>query len=216
MLDPTQLAALRQDYAQRGLRRAELDPDPVRQFNVWLDEAVRAELLEPNAMILATVDAAAQPWTRTVLLKVCDERGFTFFTNYAGTKARHLAANARAAVTFWWGALERQVHVTGTVGKIPHAESARYFHTRPRASQLGAWASEQSVVLRDRAQLEQQFQAVQDRFGAGDIPLPEQWGGYCLAPETVEFWQGRRSRLHDRLRFSRQAVGGWKIERLAP
>lgn len=193
MLPPSQLAALRQDYAQRGLRRAELDADPIRQFNAWLDEAVRAELLEPNAMILATVDATGQPWTRTVLLKGCDAHGFTFFTNYAGAKAQHLASHPRAAVTFWWDALERQVNIAGTVSKVSREESERYFHSRPRASQLGAWASQQSAVLADRAQLERQFAEAGARFGDGEIPLPESWGGYCLAPASVEFWQGRRS-----------------------
>jgi pyridoxamine 5'-phosphate oxidase len=216
MLSPAELAALRQDYAQRGLRRAELDADPIRQFNAWLDEAARAELLEPNAMILATVDPSGQPWTRTVLLKICDARGFTFFTNYDGAKARHLAGHARAAATFWWGALERQVNIAGTVSKVSREESERYFHSRPRASQLGAWASQQSAVLADRAQLERQFAEAEARFGDGQIPLPENWGGYCLAPESVEFWQGRRSRLHDRLRYTRQTDGAWQIERLSP
>ena len=216
MLTPTQLAALRQDYAQRGLRREELDPDPIRQFNAWLDEAVRHELVEPNAMTLATVDAAGQPWTRTVLLKVCDARGFVFFTNYESAKARQLAANARAAVTFWWGPLERQVNVTGVVSQVSRDESEGYFHSRPVASQLGAWASRQSDVLADRAQLERQFEEACARFADVEIPLPPHWGGCCLAPESVEFWQGRRSRLHDRLRYTREPGGDWKIERLSP
>jgi len=216
MLSATQLAALRQDYSQRGLRRAELDTDPIRQFNAWLGEAVRAELLEPNAMIVATVDAAGQPWTRTLLLKVCDERGFIFFTNYESAKARNLAANARAAVTFLWAPLERQVNIAGSVSKVSREESERYFHSRPIASQLGAWASRQSEVLADRAQLERQFDEVQARFGNGTIPLPANWGGYCLAPASIEFWQGRRSRLHDRLRYTRQPDGMWAIERLSP
>jgi pyridoxamine 5'-phosphate oxidase len=216
MLSPSQLAALRQDYAQRGLRRAELDPDPIRQFNAWLEEAARQELLEPNAMILATVDADGQPWTRTVLLKVCDERGFIFFTNYDGAKARHLSANAKAALTFLWAPLERQVNVTGATSKIPREESERYFHSRPIASQLGAWASQQSAVLADRQQLERQFEEARARFAETQIPLPSNWGGYCLKPASVEFWQGRRSRLHDRLRYTRQPAGDWTIERLSP
>lgn len=216
MLNATQLAALRRDYSQRGLRRREVDPDPIRQFNAWLGEATRAELLEPNAMIVATVDATGQPWTRTLLLKGCDEHGFTFFTNYEGAKAQHLAANARAAATFLWLGLERQVNIAGSVSKVSRETSERYFHSRPRASQLGAWASQQSAVIADRAQLERQFAEAQARFGAGEIPLPPNWGGYCLAPTTVEFWQGRQSRLHDRLRYTRQADGAWTIERLSP
>ena len=216
MLTPAELAALRQDYFLRGLRRADLDPDPIRQFNHWLHEALAQQIIEPNGMTLATVDADGQPWTRTVLLKVCDERGFTFYTNYTGAKGRHLAANPRAALTFWWGALERQVNVTGLVEKILREESELYFHTRPLASQLGAWASQQSAVLGDRADLERLFAEVRDKYGESEIPLPPDWGGYCLRPATVEFWQGRRSRLHDRLRYARQQDGGWRIERLSP
>jgi pyridoxamine 5'-phosphate oxidase len=216
MLSPAELAALRQDYAQRGLRRSELDPDPIRQFNAWLDEAVERQLLEPNAMTVASVDATGQPWTRTVLLKVCDGRGFTFFTNYDGAKGRHFAANPRVALTFWWNGLERQVNVTGAVTKSSREESAAYFHSRPANSQLGAWASEQSAVIANREELEQKFAEAQTKYGSTEIPLPPHWGGYCVAPETIEFWQGRRSRLHDRLRYTRQPDGGWKIERLAP
>ena len=216
MLSPAELAALRQDYAQRGLRRCELDPDPVVQFNAWLAEAQARQIIEPNAMTLATVDADGQPWTRTVLLKICDARGFIFFTNYDGAKGRHLAGNARAALTFWWGALERQVNITGTVTKTSPEESAAYFHSRPVSSRLGAWASAQSEVIADRAQLEAQFAAVQKKYGETEIPLPPHWGGYRLAPQTIEFWQGRRSRLHDRLRYTRQPAGAWKIDRLAP
>ncbi len=216
MLTPAELAALRQDYSQRGLRRSELNPDPIVQFNAWLAEAQAQQILEPNAMTLATVDAAGQPWTRTVLLKICDARGFTFFTNYDGAKARHIAGHPHAALTFWWGALERQVNITGTIEKSSREESAVYFQSRPASSQLGAWASAQSEVVADREQLEAQYAAVLAKFGETDIPLPPHWGGYRLVPQTVEFWQGRRSRLHDRLRYSRQPDGAWKIERLSP
>lgn len=216
MLSPAELAALRQDYAQRGLRRAELAADPVTQFNAWLAEAQGQQILEPNAMTLATVDAAGQPWTRTVLLKICDARGFTFFTNYDGAKGRQLAGNPQAALTFWWGALERQVNITGIVEKTSAEESETYFHSRPASSQIGAWASAQSEVVADRAQLEAQFSAALEKHSETEIPLPPHWGGYRLAPQTIEFWQGRRSRLHDRLRYTRQPDGGWKIERLAP
>jgi pyridoxamine 5'-phosphate oxidase len=216
MLNPDQLAALRHEYSQRGLRRADLDADPIRQFNAWLGEAVAQQIVEPNGMTLATVDAAGQPWTRTVLLKICDERGFTFFTNYVGAKGRHLETNPRAALTFWWGALERQVNITGTIAKVSREESDAYFHSRPASSQIGAWASAQSEVVTDRAQLERQFAEALARYGEAEIPLPPQWGGYRLVPQTIEFWQGRRSRLHDRLRYTREPDGSWKIERLSP
>ncbi len=216
MLTPAELAALRQEYAQRGLRRSELGPDPFAQFNAWLAEAQARQIIEPNAMTLATVDSGGQPWTRTVLLKICDARGFTFFTNYDGAKGQHLAGNARAALTFWWGALERQVNVTGTVAKTSREESDAYFHSRPASSQLGAWASAQSAVVASRAQLEAQFSAALEKYGETEIPLPPHWGGYRLAPHTIEFWQGRRSRLHDRLRYTRQPGGAWTVERLAP
>ena len=215
-LSAAELAALRQDYSQRGLRRSELDPDPIRQFNAWLQEAAGHSLIEPNAMTLATVDSQGQPWSRTVLLKICDSRGFTFFTNYDGAKGCQLAGNPRAALTFWWAALERQVNVTGAVTKTSREESDAYFHSRPAGSQLGAWASAQSAVVADRAVLEQKFDEALAKFGEADIPLPPFWGGYRLRPETIEFWQGRRSRLHDRLRYTRQADDAWKIERLAP
>lgn len=216
MLTAEQLAALRQDYAKRGLRRAELSADPIEQFQRWLLEAVKAEVLEPNGMILATVDADGQPWTRTVLLKACDSRGFSFFTNYLGKKGEHLLAEPRAALTFWWGALERQVNITGTVEKTSREESEAYFASRPIASRLGAWASQQSAVLPSRDELEQSFAEVRKRFPDENIPCPEHWGGFRLVPATIEFWQGRQSRLHDRFRYTRESDTAWKIERLAP
>ncbi len=215
-LTPAELAALRQDYTQRGLRRVELDPDPIRQFQAWLHEATARELLEPNAMILATVDAGGQPWSRTILLKVCDARGFTFFTNYEGDKARHLAHEPRCSLTFLWIALERQVHVVGRAEKTSTAESDAYFQSRPVASRLGAWASQQSEVLENRDLLEGRFAEARARFGEENIPRPENWGGYRIVPHTLEFWQGRQSRLHDRFRYTRGADATWKIERLAP
>ncbi len=215
-LTPAELATLRQDYSHRGLHRSELDPDPIVQFNRWLADAAGNQLIEPNAMTLATVDADAQPWSRTVLLKVCDARGFTFFTNYEGAKGRQLAANPRAALTFWWGALERQVNITGSITRTSREESERYFHSRPTGSQLGAWASQQSEVVAHREELEGQFKAALDKYGEHEIPLPPFWGGYILRPQTIEFWQGRRSRLHDRLRYTRQPEDAWKIERLSP
>lgn len=215
-LTPAELAALRQEYSELGLRRTELDADPIRQFSAWLAEARTREILEPNAMTLATVDALGQPWTRVVLLKVCDERGFVFFTNFAGAKGRQLAANPQAALTFWWGALERQVNVTGLTGQVPREEADAYFQTRPVSSRLGAWASQQSEIVADRAQLERQFDEARERFGEEQIPMPPHWGGYVVRPETVEFWQGRRSRLHDRFRYTRESSGGWSIARLSP
>jgi pyridoxamine 5'-phosphate oxidase len=215
-LSPEELSALRVDYSQRGLRRGELEGDPVKMFDRWLKEARDLGLLEPNAMVLSTVDAEGQPWSRVVLLKACDAEGFVFFTNYEGTKAGHLAGEPRAALTFWWGALERQVHVTGRVRKTSREESERYFATRPRASQLGAWASAQSSVLRDRLELEERYRVVEERFAGQVVPCPEQWGGYVLVPQSVEFWQGRRSRLHDRFRYVLEAGGGWTVERLSP
>jgi pyridoxamine 5'-phosphate oxidase len=215
-LSTAELAALRQDYSQRGLRRSELDPDPIRQFNAWLQEAVGHSLIEPNAMTLATVDAGGQPWSRTVLLKICDRRGFAFFTNYDSAKGRQIAGNPRAALTFWWAALERQVNVTGSVTKTSREESDAYFHSRPPGSQLGAWASAQSAIVAERAELERKFAEALAKFGKTDIPLPPHWGGYRLRPQTIEFWQGQRSRLHDRLLYTRQADDAWKIERLSP
>jgi pyridoxamine 5'-phosphate oxidase len=215
-LSPESLAALRLDYAQRGLDLNELDADPFVQFRAWLAEAHSQKIIEPNAMILSTVASDGQPWSRTVLLKACDERGFVFFTNYTGFKAEHLSREPRAALTFWWGALERQVNVTGRISRTSREESESYFRVRPLASQLGAWASPQSAVLESREALEQLFAETKVRFEGQEVPCPPDWGGYVLLPETIEFWQGRRSRLHDRFRFTRSKEGDWGIQRLAP
>jgi pyridoxamine 5'-phosphate oxidase len=217
MATPNDLAYLRQEYGLRGLHERELDPDPMVQFRAWLEVAIGHELIEPNGMTISTVDAAGQPWSRIVLLKGCDARGFVFFTNYEGAKAGHLAHEPRCALTFWWSALERQVNITGRVEKIGREETDAYFATRPVGSRIGAWASKQSEVLPGgREQLEAQFEQTRAHFGDGPVPAPEHWGGYVVKPQTVEFWQGQRSRLHDRLRYSRLAEGGWKIERLSP
>lgn len=199
-----------------GLSRAALDPDPVMQFQRWYQDAIETRLPEPNAMAIATVDASGQPSLRTVLLKLFDADGFVFFTNYESRKAREIAANDQVALLFPWVALARQVEVRGRAARIPATESLRYFLTRPRGSRIGAWSSPQSQVIKSRALLEQKVAEVQRRFAEGEVPLPDFWGGYRVIPHSVEFWQGRDSRLHDRFRYHRGADGAWQIERLAP
>ena len=209
------LARMRREYEERGLRKADLLPDPLEQFTRWFDEACRAPLLEPNAMTLATVDAAGQPAARTVLLKGIDRRGLAFYTNLESRKARELMVSAKAALLFWWPPHARQVRFEGTIEPVADAEVDAYFSTRPRGSQIGAWASAQSSVIADRAALEAAEQDIVARFAGGPVPRPPFWGGYRLLPERVEFWQGRSNRLHDRLRYTRQGEG-WQVERLAP
>jgi len=207
---------MRRNYAARSLDKGDLDASPFRQFDRWMREAIETLILEPNAMTLATVDAAGQPTARTVLLKGFDERGLVFYTNYESAKARDLAGNPRVACLFPWLPLERQVSVTGRVEKITTAESLKYFLSRPRDSQIGAWASRQSEVITTRSLLEQKFAEMRAKFAAGEIPLPSNWGGYRVTPATFEFWQGRPNRLHDRFCYTRQGDGSWKIERLMP
>lgn len=210
------LQDLRRNYASRSLDLPDLDGSPFRQFDRWMREAIETQLLEPNAMSLATADASGRPNLRTVLLKGFDERGFVFYTNYESAKAADLAANDRVALMFPWLALERQVVVTGTAAKIGAAESLKYFLSRPRDSQIGAWASRQSSVITTRALLEQKFAEMKARFAQGEIPLPTAWGGYRVTPATFEFWQGRPNRLHDRFLYRKQPEGTWAIERLMP
>ncbi|MFH1498840.1 MAG: pyridoxamine 5'-phosphate oxidase [Verrucomicrobiota bacterium] len=210
------LADLRKDYTLAGLLETDLAKDPFRQFERWFQEAEAAKLNEPNAMVLSTCTADGRPSSRVVLLKGLDGRGFTFFTNYDSRKARELAANPHASLTFPWVPMERQVIVEGRVAKITREESDAYFHSRPQGSQLGAWASPQSSVVAGRAALEDALKACEQKYAGQVVPLPPNWGGYRVIPDRVEFWQGRRNRLHDRLRYRRGEDGSWIIERLAP
>jgi pyridoxamine 5'-phosphate oxidase len=210
-----EVAALRRDYMQRGLDESDLAADPFTQFEAWFHDARTCPAIrEPNAMVLATASPDGQPHARFVLLKGYSPEGFVFFTSYESDKARELAAQGRAALTFGWLELERQVRIEGTVGKTSRAAVEAYFKTRPRGSCLGAWASSQSRVIANRAELERRLAEVETRF-PGEVPAPDNWGGYCLAPEQIEFWQGRTSRLHDRLRY-RSVGGAWTVERLSP
>ena len=207
--------SLRQEYKLHSLDAADVAENPLEQFRLWFAEARGAEILEPNAMTLSTVDADGQPSARTLLLKALDDRGFTFFTSYLSRKAGELADNPRAAMTFLWKELERQVKITGTVEQTTREESREYFAVRPYGSQIGAHVSIQSSVIPSRAWLEERYEELAARWPEGTVPLPETWGGYRLVPQTVEFWQGRPGRLHDRVRFSKSEAG-WKVERLSP
>jgi pyridoxamine 5'-phosphate oxidase len=211
----TDLATLRRQYGRARLERESLDADPFKQFRAWMDEAVALALVDANAMSLATVGAAGEPSIRTVLLKAFDERGFVFYTNYESQKAQQIGENPHVAMLFYWREFERQVKIRGRAEKISTAESAKYFLTRPRESQLGAWASPQSRIVDTRTFLERVYEEAKRKFGEGEIPLPSFWGGYRVVPSTIEFWQGGSHRLHDRFQYSRDGAG-WKIEQLAP
>jgi len=208
-------AGFRHEYIGEGLRRANLEPDPINQFHGWCAAAIKAGIHDANAMTLATcVDG--KPSARVVLLKNFDERGFVFFTNYASEKGRHLEKNPNAALVFYWMEVERQIRIQGKVKKTSREESEEYFRSRPIGAQLGAWASHQSDVIDARRVLDARLEEMKQRFAEGPIPLPAHWGGFRLKPERMEFWQGRPDRLHDRFRYTRQANGSWSIDRLAP
>ena len=207
---------LRKEYVQAGLKESEAHLDPVEQFRKWFDEALAADLHEPNAMTLATATSDGRPSARVVLLKGFDERGFVFYTNYEGRKGRELEENPHCALVFYWSGLERQVRVEGRASRVPAEESDAYYRSRPWGSRLGAWASDQSRPVEDRAALEERLRELGDEYEGREVPRPPFWGGYRVEPEAIEFWQGRENRLHDRLLYRRSGGGGWSTKRLQP
>jgi len=210
------ISDFRREYTRAGLSRDALAAHPIEQFEQWFQQATEAGVEEVNAMQLATVSKQGMPTIRTVLLKAFDTQGFVFYTNYNSQKASQMGDNPQVAVLLFWKELERQIEITGRAQKIPAIESAKYFNSRPRGSQIGAWVSEQSQAIPSRTWLEQKLSNLKQQFGDGDIPLPAFWGGYRIVPETFEFWQGRPSRLHDRFEYRRQVDNSWHIERLSP
>lgn len=210
------ISDFRNEYLKGSLHREDLDASPIVQFEKWFKQAVEAGVPEPNGISLATVDAEGRPSLRTVLVKYFDEKGFVFFTNYESRKAREMAGNPHVSIMFPWVSLERQVIVCGEVVKISKAESLKYFLSRPKDSQLGAWVSQQSSVVSSRKLLEMKFLELKNKFKAGEVPLPSFWGGYRVSPRTIEFWQGGPGRIHDRFQYSKDNEGNWIIERLAP
>jgi pyridoxamine 5'-phosphate oxidase len=209
------LSELRLSYTKAGLTESEVDPDPFRQFEIWMAQAMLSELLEPNAMTLATADSSGQPNARTVLLKSFDRDGFVFYTNYQSRKSREIAENERVCLLFYWGPLERQVRISGTVARVPEAESDEYFRSRPVGHQLGAWVSNQSAIIAGREVLEASLAEAAKRFEPGPVPRPPHWGGFRVKPHAFEYWQGRPNRLHDRLEYV-VSNGSWAVRRLAP
>ena len=223
------LSTIRREYSEQGLSRSTLKSDPFQQFEEWFEQACKAELIEPNGMVLSTISPLGMPTQRTVLLKYFDRQGFVFFTNYHSRKAQHIGENPKVSLLFpWWG-LERQVAITGQAEKVSTAESLKYFLSRPRGSQLGAWCSQQSTVISSRQLLEMQFEKIREKFAHQEIPLPDFWGGYRIVPDSFEFWQGRSNRLHDRFLYHRfeesnldetrptePADRPWQIDRLSP
>ena len=213
---PRDPAASRYEHIGKGLRRSDLNPDPIKQFANWFTTAIETGIRDVNAMSLATAGQDAKPSVRIVLLKSFDEDGFVFFTNYESEKGKQLEANPYAALGFYWIELDRQIRISGKVDKTSRKESQTYFHSRPVGSQLSAWASRQSAVLDGRRVLDARMEEMNERFAGKPVPLPPHWGGYRLKPDNMEFWQGRSNRLHDRVRYTRQSDGSWLIERLAP
>lgn len=209
------IADLRRSYTLRALDIDDVDPDPLKQFQVWFDDILKADIPEPNAMTLATATPDGTPSARMVLLKGLDEQGFAFYSNFESRKGQELAANPKAALVFWWVELERQVRIEGRVERIDAEEADQYFHSRPLGSRLGAWASPQSQVISTRDILEQQLSQLESEYQNQPVPRPPHWGGYRVIPQVIEFWQGRPNRLHDRLRYTKQGEQ-WQIERLAP
>ena len=207
---------LRQNYETRTLEEDNVNKDPFKQFQLWMDEALSADFVEPNAMNVATVNKDGDISSRMVLLKGFDEQGFVFFTNYQSNKANDLASINKAALNVWWDKLHRQVRVNGAVEKVSREETVKYFHSRPRGSQIGAVASQQSRVIKNHVVLEEEYKKIESQFEGQEIPCPEHWGGYRVIPEQFEFWQGRPNRLHDRLRYAKTDSNVWKIERLSP
>ncbi len=216
MSNNVNIADIRDSYEREGLSKAEMLNDPQAQFDKWMQEAIDVNVWQPNAMTLATATKEGRPSARIMLLKAVTDEGFVFFTNYGGQKGQELEENPYAAIVFIWPDVSRQVRVSGSVKRTTVAEADSYFATRPIDSQLGAWASPQSEVVENRLVLENALADYRQKFGEVDVPRPPQWGGYCLIPDTVEFWQGRPSRLHDRMRYLRTEDGNWLLERLAP
>lgn len=214
-MNKAELQKLREEYSSNSLNESDILPDPVQQFNLWLTEAIRSEVPEPNALTLATADRSGRPFARVVLLKEVDS-GFVFYTNYESDKGRQLAENPQASMCFLWKELERQVRINGRIEKLTDSESDDYFQSRPYQSQIGAWASRQSSVVDSREELENKFAELEGRFEKGNVPKPDFWGGYRLIPDTIEFWQGRPGRLHDRIRFSLNGDNKWSTQRLSP
>lgn len=209
------LADLRKDYAKAELNETDIDPNPITQFKFWFEQAIKAEIPEPNAMSIATVSSDGKPSNRIVLLKGYDESGFVFFTNYESRKGREITENPNVSLLFFWPELERQIRIEGTAEKISTTDSMKYFFSRPVASQLGAWASAQSAIIEGRNILEKKMNELKEKFRGKEIPFPHFWGGFKIKPVAIEFWQGRRSRLHDRIQYVKEGAS-WRIQRLSP
>jgi pyridoxamine 5'-phosphate oxidase len=210
------LSKLRKDYGRLGLSEADVHPDPIKQFELWFTDAANEGIIEPNAMCLSTVNESGEPSSRIVLLRNFNEQGFTWYTNYNSPKAKDLQTNNNASLNFFWPDIERQVRISGKVSKISMLESIEYFKSRPRASQIGAWASAQSEAIVSRAELDAKVKEIEEKFKNKEVEKPPFWGGFCLKPSKIEFWQGRPSRLHDRIQYLKKSDGSWTIQRLSP